>query len=123
MILQGRNGSMVLFWLDTLMCGFPISHYTYEDYKQLSNELIVDGMRSNVKIQTQIESYSSLCNIIHLKKLKNKKINSEEYDCFRLSALALIKLQLIDEDEVVFITQPKRPRRIRLEVPTPLQVP
>ena len=99
MILQGRNGSMVLFWKDLLMCGFPI---------------IVDGLRNNVKIETQIKSYSGYCDILHLKKLKNKRINSEEYDCFRLSAMALIKLQLIDEDEVVFITEPKRPRRIRL---------
>ena len=114
MILQGRNGSMVLFWKDLLMCGFPISLYTYEDYKKMSDELIVDGLRNNVKIETQIKSYSGYCDILHLKKLKNKRINSEEYDCFRLSAMALIKLQLIDEDEVVFITEPKRPRRIRL---------
>jgi hypothetical protein len=108
MIVEGKNGSMCLYWKDLLICSFPLGRYDYEHYKKEGDELIIQSMRmKGYNIKRQIFQYMLTCNSIYNKKVKKQKIPSMDMYLFRITLMALIKLKIIDEEDVVFIA----PRR------------
>ena len=108
MIIQGKEGSLVLFYKDLLICGFPLGIYTYEDYQEQANDLMVQSLRFNNPLKVQVEGYRKMCEITYVKKIKGKKISGYDLQCFSASLLNLVKLKLIDEDDVVFIAGRKK---------------
>jgi hypothetical protein len=94
MIVEGKNGSMCLYWKDLLICSFPLGRYDYEHYKKEGDELIIQSMRmKGYNIKRQIFQYMLTCNSIHSKKLKKQKIPS---------------MAIIDEEDVVFLAPRKK---------------
>jgi hypothetical protein len=109
MIVEGKNGSMCLYWKDLLICSFPLGRYDYEHYKKEGDELIIQSMRmKGYNIKRQIFQYMLTCNSIHSKKLKKQKIPSMDMYLFRITLMALIKLKIIDEEDVVFLAPRKK---------------
>ncbi len=108
MIIQGKDGSLVLFYKDLLIAGFPLGHYQYEDYQKQANDFIVRSLKENKPIHFQIQSFLKICDLIHAKKLKGKKISGYDLQLFSASLLALVKFKILDEDDVIFIAGRKK---------------
>ena len=111
MIIEGSKGSMVLFYKDVLICGFPLGKNTYEDYKKQSDDLILDSLRKNKSIQEQIILYKTFIQTIYKRKINNKKISGYDLQVFSSCILALIKFNIFDIDDIVFIAGKKRNRK------------
>ena len=113
MFIQGKSGQLTLFYKDILIAGYPLGQLTYQHYQEFANDLIIKSMRWEKRnIREQIFAYKLFCNTILVRKLKKKYISFEDYRMFLATSLALVKLRILDEDDVVFITDRKRPRRI-----------
>lgn len=108
MIFQGSQGSLVLFWNNLLISGFPLGYKDYNYYKEIANELIVSSLRLNVPMKEQIQKYRCMCEITHKKKKNKTRMYRRDHELFLASALALVKLQIIDEEDVVFIAPRKK---------------
>jgi hypothetical protein len=108
MIIQGKDGCLVLFWKDKLIAGFPLGSNTFEDYKKQSNEIIIDSLRSNHSIPFQIKCYRKLCDKTYHEKINGKKISGYNLQMFSACVLALIRFNVIDEDDVIFMAPRKR---------------
>ena len=111
MIIEGRKGSLVLFYKDLLICGFPIGSNNYEDYKKQSENLILDSLRKNHSIKNQIDLYKGFVEAIYKKKLNKNKISGYDLQVFCGSILSLVRFNILDEDDIVFITQKKKNRK------------
>ena len=110
MIIEGRNGSLVLFYKDLLICGFPLGSNNYDDYKNQSESLILDSLRKNHSIKKQIDLYKSFIETIYIKKLNQAKISGYDLQVFCASILSLVRFNVFDEDDVIFIADKKRRR-------------
>ena len=101
MIIQGKEGSLVLFWNDKFISSLPLGRRTVEDYLNEANTFILNSMREDKKNIKELVYY-------YKQKLKGKKIDSTSHCYFQLSLLALVRLGLIDFDEVCFIAPRKK---------------
>lgn len=110
MIIQGKEGSMVLFWKDKYICSFPLGNNKVEDYKLQSTNLIIDSFKQSHNIKLQIKTYNYFCECIYQKKINKKKISGHDLQTFSACCLALVKLKVFDEDDVIFIA-PRRKKR------------
>jgi hypothetical protein len=109
MIIQGTEGTLCLFWNDKLISSAPLSkkkniHY----YKEKANDMIVDSLRSGYSMKEIIEVLHQLCVSTYLKKTKINKLDTEGHDMFRNCLLSLIKLELLDFDDVCLIAPRKK---------------
>jgi len=64
-------------------------------------------MRSHVNIKELIEYSRVYCQTIYIKKLKKKRISSEEHHTFNISLLTLIRLEIYDEEDLILICKNK----------------
>ena len=108
MIFQGSQGSLVLFWDNLLISGFPLGYRDFAYYKEIANELIVSSLRRNIPMKEQIQTYHCMCEITHKKKKNKTKLLRRDHELFLASCLALVKLQIIDEEDVIFIAPRKK---------------
>jgi hypothetical protein len=108
MIIAGSQGSLVLFWNNLLISGFPLGYHDYDYYKQIANELIVQTLRLNIPMKEQIKKYQCMCEITHKRKKTKTKMCRRDHELFLASCLALVKLKIIDEEDVVFIAPRKK---------------
>ena len=115
MIIQGRQGSMVLFWKDKLMFGFPLSATRHKviDYQLQANILMIDSLEKGSSIKEQIVHYQFICDHIYKRKMKGNKISTFDVQTFCCCVLSLIKFKVIDEDDVILMCEKKRPRRTK----------
>ena len=97
MINSGRDGSLSFFFENKLIASVPLNeNYTYEDWLDIGNNIILDGMRdTKMKLQG------------------SRGIKTAFWKYFTAQAfLALIKLKQIDPDgdtEGLFVQPSKRP--------------
>tara|TARA_R110000744_G_scaffold120181_6_gene223965 strand:- start:1463 stop:1810 length:348 start_codon:yes stop_codon:yes gene_type:complete len=113
MFIQGKKGQLTLFYKEILIAGYPIGKMSYLDYQKVADDLIINSMRSEKRnIKQQIFAYRFFCNGIFFRKLKKKYISLDDYRMFLACTLALVKLRILDEEDVVFIQPRKRPKRI-----------
>ena len=116
MFIEGKKGQLTLFYKDILIAGYPLGQMSYHDYQKVANDLIINSMRSEKRnIKQQIFAYRLFCNGIMYQKIKKNKsscISHNDYRMFLACTLALVKLRILDEDDVVFISDRKRPKRI-----------
>ncbi len=109
MIIQGKEGSLVLFWNDKLISSLPLGKRTVEEYLNEANTFILNSMREDKKNIKELVYYTkNYCELHYKKKLKGKKIDSTSHCYFQLSLLALVRLGLIDFDEVCLIAPRKQ---------------
>ena len=111
MIIQGRHGSMVSFWKDKLMFGFPLGHNKVTDYQQQANMLMIDSLEKGSSIKEQIIHYQFICDHIYKRKMKGSKICRLDVQTFCCAVLSLIKFKVIDEDDVILMCEKKRSKR------------
>tara|TARA_R110000765_G_scaffold414765_1_gene515440 strand:- start:341 stop:694 length:354 start_codon:yes stop_codon:yes gene_type:complete len=113
MFIEGKKGQLTIFYKEILIAGYPIGQMSYHDYQLVANDLIIDSMRSHKRnMREQILAYRTFCNAILFRKLKKKYISEDDYRMFLACSLALVKLKILDEDDIVFISDRKRPKRI-----------
>ena len=107
MFIEGKKGQLTIFYKEILIAGYPIGQMSYHDYQ------LIDSMRSHKRnMREQILAYRTFCNAILFRKLKKKYISEDDYRMFLACSLALVKLKILDEDDIVFISDRKRPKRI-----------
>ena len=113
MFIQGKKGQLTLFYKDILIAGYPLGQMSYHDYQKVADDLIINSMRTAKRnIKQQIFAYRLFCNGIMYQKIKKKYISLDDYRMFLACSLALVKLRILDEDDIVFISDRKRPKRI-----------
>tara|TARA_R110000803_G_scaffold623_1_gene2144 strand:+ start:1052 stop:1432 length:381 start_codon:yes stop_codon:yes gene_type:complete len=110
MIIQGKKGSLVIFFKDKLIAGYPLGRYNYEDYKNQSNTLIRQSLQDNISIKEQIEKYKYFVELIYNKKINRKKISGYDLQVFCAVIISLIKFKQLEEDDVLFFAPRKKKR-------------
>ena len=114
MINSGRDGSLSFFFENKLIASVPLNeNYTYEDWLDIGNNIILDGMRdSNMKLQGSRGIKTAFWKCIHKMKLMENKMSYRDHYFTAQAFLALIKLKQIDPDgdtEGLFVQPSKRP--------------
>lgn len=108
MIIQGKDGSLLLFWNDLLISSFPLGLNKLKDYKVQSENLIIDSFKSNRNIKKQIQVYKCFCQLIYNKKKNKEKISGFDHQRFCACVFSLIRFKFVDEDDVIFIAPRKK---------------
>lgn len=112
MIKAGKNGSIVLFWNDKLISSIPLGKYTYEDYMERIQKFILVSMReANMNIKELVHRCYKYCNQMERRKNNCERIRTREHESFCFSLLTLVRLELVDFDDVIFIAPRKKPRK------------
>ena len=107
MLFEGSKGSICFYWHDILITSAPLSNkLTLEVYEELSNKLILDGLKNGFDLNLQKHKYKILLD--RLSKLKKYKRLETDEAHLGLCILALIKLKEVDRDEVMMIFPKKR---------------
>ena len=96
MIYEGDFGSICFYWNDKLITSAPLSKYT-----QLKS-----GLNKGHNLDTQKVMYQVL--IDKLSQLKRYKLSREDETQIGLSILCLIKLKVVDSDDVMMLFPKKR---------------
>ena len=108
MIINGKKGSLILFYKNLLIASYPLSNLkTYERYKYQGEYLILDSLKT-MPLKLQIKTYLSFVEMIYLRKKDKKGIYKSDYEMFLNCIFALIKLKKLDEEETVFIAPKKK---------------
>lgn len=108
MIINGKKGSLILFYKDLLIASYPLSNLkTYERYKYQGEYLILDSLKT-MPLKLQIKTYLSFVEMIYLRKKDKKGIYKSDFEMFLNCIFALIKLKKLDEEETVFIAPKKK---------------
>ena len=112
MIINGKNGSICIYWKDLLVSSLPRGKMDYDDYLNEANKFILLSMKEGKNIKELIHWFHQLCRIVYEKKIKKKKISSEYHGLFHYCIFSLIKLNLIDKDDVLLICPRKKPKKL-----------
>ena len=107
----GKDGQLVIFYRDIHIANFPLGKMKMRDYEYNANQLILNGMKDNLKIPEIIKSLRLFCEGIRyitwkntkVKKYKRTKIKLEDYRLFICSLLALVKLEIVNVDDAYLI--------------------
>ncbi len=98
MIREGSNGSLNLYYKDLLISSFPLTNKkTFERYFYQGEYLIRKSKHIPIKIQ--IKTYIQFCNMIHRRKFNGEPIYKSDHELFLNSLFALMRLNIIDDDE------------------------
>ena len=111
MIREGNNGSLNLFYKDLFIGSYALSEKrTYERYKYQGEHLLIDTMQQNgfLNLERQAFTYKHFIDCICERKRKKENIWRSDYELFLSSIFALIKLNILDEDDCIFIMPKKR---------------
>ena len=116
MIIQGRDGCICLYWGPErlLISSIPIGIDQYDYYRGVANEMIVDGLRDGKTMKEIITGCHTLCDVVYSRKLRKEKISSESHQYFWASILALIKMNMIDEEEYTLRCGRKKRKKKKL---------
>ena len=113
MIYYGKNGSLILFYKDLLIGSYPLGdRKTYERYKFQGEYLILESLKKNIPIKSQIYTYLLFCNQLFTRKKNKLGIYRSDYEMLLNCIFALIKLKILDEDDSVFMVEKKKKRLI-----------
>ena len=111
MIKVGKDGSIVLFWEDLLISSVALGKYSYEDYLREAHYFIECSLRRNHNIRDLVLYSKNFCDTIYKRKKQKKKICSQDHQAFAMSVFALIKLNLIDDDDVLLFAPRRKSRK------------
>tara|TARA_R110000803_G_scaffold55904_6_gene112969 strand:- start:2331 stop:2690 length:360 start_codon:yes stop_codon:yes gene_type:complete len=115
-IKQGKYGSLNLFYKDIFIASFPLSDTrTVDGYKKNGEWLILSTMRERpeLNIRNQIYTYTYFLNLMYKRKLNKQKLWRSNYEMILGTVMALVKLNILDEDDSIFIQPRKRPTSLR----------
>ena len=107
------KNNLVLFFKDFIIGSYPLTDLkTYERYKYQGEYLILESLKSNIDIKSQIYVYLKFCNVILQRKKNKMGIHRSNYELFLNCIFALIKLKILDEDESILIVGRKKNKKI-----------
>ena len=99
MIREGKQGSYNLFYNNLFISSYPIHNKKMiHGYNNQGIELIEQSLRLNKSLKQQIIIYKMFCNLIYNKKKNKEKICTGDHIYFLNCFLALMKLNIIKED-------------------------
>ena len=99
MIREGSKGSINLFYKGVLLSSFPLTQRKTEAYYlNLGDEMIIGSMRAGHKIKDQIKTYLTWCNMSHTRKVNKMRMKVKDHDLVLSCFFALIKLQILEND-------------------------
>ena len=89
MIYKGSNGN------------YPLTkNKTYERYKYQGDYLILKSLKENMNLKKQIKTYFYFCNMIRKRKINQQPIYRSDHELFISCFFALMKLKIIEEDNM-----------------------
>lgn len=108
MIIQSNNGSLVLFYNDKLMGGFPLSKSnTLDSYFNQSEDLLINYLKEGSKFDNIKKEFELFCNNFYLKKMMKKKIPTTDYQLFCCCLMVLVRLGHYQFDDFFYIAPRK----------------
>lgn len=103
MIIEGKKGSMVLFWRDKLVSSHPLGEREYKDYKERSNKFIIESMKEGRSFDDIKEKCLRFIHIFGTRRLNKQKVSMTDHIYFMMSLLFMIKIGFYDEDDYVLL--------------------
>jgi len=109
---EGKNGSISLFWKGTLISIYPLSdEYDFDYYYSCGEDIIKKSKEMGYNIKEQITVYFGFLNKIERRKRENLPIYASDHDKAGHALFALLRLRLIENDELNgYLIMPKRKR-------------
>jgi len=115
-VIEGKNGSVTFFWKNKLVMGIPLGKWNMKDYTKLGDDLILKYMReNNMKVIEIIQALILWCNTIMTKKVRNKPLSDTDLKTTCIAIMSLIKLKIVDKDEVLLIMSKKKKKTNKLK--------
>jgi len=112
MIINGKNGSLNLFFKDLLIGSYPLSNKkTYDRYKYQGEYLILESIKT-IPLKLQIKTYEAFCEMIYQRKKNKLGIYRSDFEMFLNCIFALIKLKRIHEEDSIFIAPKKKKKKL-----------
>jgi hypothetical protein len=103
MIIEGKKGSMVLFWRDKLVSSHPLGKREYKDYKERSNKFIIEAMKDGASFDKIKEGCLLFIHFFGNRRLNKQKVSMTDHYYFMICILFMIKIGFYDEDDYVFV--------------------
>jgi hypothetical protein len=109
-IYYGCDGSLNLYYKGLLISSFPLTKKkTFERYKYQGQYLILTSMRQNLNIKKIIYTLTFFCTHIYKRKKNKLPIRRSDHKLFLSSLFALLKLKVIEDDELNgYLVMPKK---------------
>jgi len=84
-----------------------------EEHLSLGNKLLLQGLNNNKTIKEMIKVMSFYVKLFHHRRINKLKVSSHDHNMFFQSLLGLIKLKVLDNDEMNgwFCGTYKKPKR------------
>tara|TARA_R110000765_G_scaffold309163_2_gene402702 strand:- start:766 stop:1083 length:318 start_codon:yes stop_codon:yes gene_type:complete len=95
---------MFIFYKDKRLCKFKIdTDDINEIYNSMGKKLIMDGLKNNISIDKQIETYKKGVETIHQRKEDCYKVRASDYLMVLSCIMSLIKFRQFDLDNVIIL--------------------
>ncbi len=114
MIIQGKDGSVNLYWNDIFLSSFPLGKYDLDFYKGQAEDLILDAMKQGKKMSSMIPICQGFCEGFYQRRnILKKKTGGEDHQFFCICLFVLIRLQIVDaDDHLLIMGRKKKSKRI-----------
>ena len=95
---------MFIFYKDKRLCKFKIdTDDINEIYNSMGKKLIMDGLKNNISIDKQIETYKKGVETIHQRKEDCYKVRASDYLMVLSCVMSLIKFRQFDLEDVIIL--------------------
>ena len=95
---------MFIFYKDKRLCKFKIdTDDINEIYNSMGKKLIMDGLKNNISIDKQIETYKKGVETIHQRKEDCYKVRASDYLMVLSCIMSLIKFKQFDLEDVIIL--------------------
>ena len=112
---EGNKGSISLFFKGTLFAMYPLSdEYNLDYYYDTGEDIIRKSKEMGYNIKQQLIVYYGFLNKIERRKREKLPIYASDLDKATHSLFALLRLRLIEDDELNgYLIMPKRRKKKR----------
>ena len=95
---------MFIFYKDKRLCKFKVNTDDINEiYNEMSNKLVMDGLRNDISIDKQIERYKIAIEIIHNRKENCYKVRASDYLMTLCCIMSLVKFNQFDLDNIIIL--------------------
>jgi len=95
---------MFIFYKDKRLCKFKVNTDDINKiYNEMGKKLVMDGLRNNISIDKQIETYKKGIETIHKRKQDCYKVRATDYLMVLSCVMSLIKFRQFDLDNVIIL--------------------
>ena len=114
MIIQGKDGSLNIYWNDIFLSSFPLGKRNLEYYKLQAENLILDAMKEGRKMSSMIPICMGFCEGFYKRRnVLKRKTGGQDHQFFCICVFVLIRLQIIDaDDHLLIMGRKKKSKRV-----------